>query len=202
MVRAPSSSRVETTTPPAPSIAGPQISTPELTAQRLRTQLPRRCRGHRSAAPRSQAAYPGRDVGRLAAGGKPDRCGGVAVGHQRRLGQDHDVQIQVADGADQQGVARRARGSSITHARHDRVRSGHRASALRPSTVQSGGNNTFVQQIVISSRVAEALGDGAPVVALESTIITHGLPHPENVHAAIEFEQTVRAAVPCPPRSQ
>jgi pseudouridine-5'-phosphate glycosidase len=29
------------------------------------------------------------------------------------------------------------------------------------------------------------------VVALESTIITHGLPHPENVQAAMEFEQTV-----------
>jgi pseudouridylate synthase len=54
------------------------------------------------------------------------------------------------------------------------------------------------EQIVISSRVAEALADGAPVVALESTIITHGLPHPENVQAAVEFEQTVRdgGAVP------
>jgi pseudouridine-5'-phosphate glycosidase len=44
---------------------------------------------------------------------------------------------------------------------------------------------------VISEGVARALRDGAPVVALESTIITHGLPQPENLAAALEFEQTV-----------
>jgi pseudouridylate synthase len=47
------------------------------------------------------------------------------------------------------------------------------------------------QQVVLSERVATALSQGAPVVALESTIITHGLPHPENVQAAIDFERTV-----------
>jgi pseudouridine-5'-phosphate glycosidase len=51
---------------------------------------------------------------------------------------------------------------------------------------------------VVSDEVARALGDGAPVVALESTIITHGLPQPENALAAREFEQAVAAggAVP------
>ncbi|MGZ4185994.1 MAG: pseudouridine-5'-phosphate glycosidase [Solirubrobacteraceae bacterium] len=44
---------------------------------------------------------------------------------------------------------------------------------------------------VISEAVARALRDGAPVVALESTIITHGLPQPENLAAALEFEQAV-----------
>ena len=46
--------------------------------------------------------------------------------------------------------------------------------------------------------MARALRDGAPVVALESTIITHGLPRPENLQAAREFERTVaeRGAVP------
>ncbi len=44
---------------------------------------------------------------------------------------------------------------------------------------------------MLSERVATALDEGAPVVALESTIITHGLPHPENVQAAIDFERTV-----------
>jgi pseudouridine-5'-phosphate glycosidase len=50
----------------------------------------------------------------------------------------------------------------------------------------------------VSEKVDRALGDGAPVVALESTIITHGLPRPENVRAALEFERTVaeRGAVP------
>ncbi len=47
------------------------------------------------------------------------------------------------------------------------------------------------QQVVVSERVADAIRDGAPVVALESTIITHGLPRPENLQAALEFERTV-----------
>ena len=46
-------------------------------------------------------------------------------------------------------------------------------------------------QIHVSKTVADALNAGAPVVALESTIITHGLPHPDNIQAANEFEQTV-----------
>jgi pseudouridylate synthase len=43
----------------------------------------------------------------------------------------------------------------------------------------------------MSEAVARALRDGAPVVALESTIITHGLPQPESFAAAVEFEQAV-----------
>jgi pseudouridylate synthase len=43
----------------------------------------------------------------------------------------------------------------------------------------------------MSEAVARALRDGAPVVALESTIITHGLPQPENLAAALEFERAV-----------
>ena len=46
--------------------------------------------------------------------------------------------------------------------------------------------------------VLSALSAGAPVVALESTIISHGLPRPENLRVAIEVEETVgsRDAVP------
>ncbi len=46
--------------------------------------------------------------------------------------------------------------------------------------------------------MARALRDRQPLVALESTIITHGLPRPENIQAAQEFEQAVadRGAVP------
>jgi pseudouridylate synthase len=47
------------------------------------------------------------------------------------------------------------------------------------------------RRVVLSETVANALADGDPVVALESTIITHGLPRPENVRAALEFERTV-----------
>ena len=47
------------------------------------------------------------------------------------------------------------------------------------------------RRVVVSDKVAGALRDGDPVVALESTIITHGLPRPENLQAALEFERTV-----------
>lgn len=50
----------------------------------------------------------------------------------------------------------------------------------------------------LSDDVAAALRDGRPVVALESTIISHGLPRPRNREAALEFEELVRerGAVP------
>lgn len=53
-------------------------------------------------------------------------------------------------------------------------------------------------RLELSTEVAAALRDGAPVVALESTIISHGLPRPENLRVAREVEQAVRAhgAVP------
>ena len=44
----------------------------------------------------------------------------------------------------------------------------------------------------LSAEVAEALGAGRPVVALESTIISHGMPYPRNVEMAVEVEQIVR----------
>src|SRR5919107_907516 len=46
--------------------------------------------------------------------------------------------------------------------------------------------------------VAAALAEGRPVVALESTIISHGLPRPDNLRVAREVEAAVRAegAVP------
>ena len=43
-----------------------------------------------------------------------------------------------------------------------------------------------------SLEVADALAAGQPVVALESTIIAHGLPHPENAKTAQLLEQTIR----------
>ena len=52
--------------------------------------------------------------------------------------------------------------------------------------------------LTFSPEVAVALKDGAPVVALESTIITHGMPWPQNVETARRVEAEVRAhgAVP------
>ena len=50
----------------------------------------------------------------------------------------------------------------------------------------------------ISPEVSAALEAGKPVVALESTIISHGMPYPQNVKTALEVEQIIRdnGAVP------
>ncbi len=50
----------------------------------------------------------------------------------------------------------------------------------------------------ISQEVAEALAENKPVVALESTIISHGMPYPQNVETALKVEQVIRdnGAVP------
>jgi pseudouridine-5'-phosphate glycosidase len=45
----------------------------------------------------------------------------------------------------------------------------------------------------LSPEVSEALATGKPVVALESTIISHGLPRPRNLEAAKEFEDILRS---------
>jgi pseudouridine-5'-phosphate glycosidase len=45
-----------------------------------------------------------------------------------------------------------------------------------------------------SEEVAHALAIKAPVVALETTLVTHGLPHPDGVTTALSLEQTVREA--------
>jgi len=44
----------------------------------------------------------------------------------------------------------------------------------------------------LSPEVAEALASGGPVVALESTIITHGMPYPANLETALGVEAVVR----------
>lgn len=53
-------------------------------------------------------------------------------------------------------------------------------------------------QLKISDEVKSALQEGKPVVALESTIISHGMPYPKNVQTALLVEKTVRenGAVP------
>ncbi|EKE77191.1 pseudouridine-5'-phosphate glycosidase [Gallaecimonas xiamenensis] len=49
------------------------------------------------------------------------------------------------------------------------------------------------QYLEIAPNVAEALAAGRPVVALESTIISHGMPFPQNVETALQVEAAVRA---------
>ena len=56
----------------------------------------------------------------------------------------------------------------------------------------------MISAIKYSSEVAQALNTGKPIVALESTIISHGLPRPSNLDVALECESIVRngGAVP------
>ena len=46
----------------------------------------------------------------------------------------------------------------------------------------------------IAPEVKEALDAGKPVVALESTIISHGMPYPQNVETALKVESIIREA--------
>src|SRR3954454_5880774 len=52
--------------------------------------------------------------------------------------------------------------------------------------------------ITVAPEVAAALAAGQPIVALESTIVSHGLPRPDNIDIARQIEQAVRdgGAVP------
>ncbi len=56
----------------------------------------------------------------------------------------------------------------------------------------------MTSDVYLSEPVQQALQQGGPVVALESTIITHGMPYPQNLHTAQEVEAEIRkhGAVP------
>jgi pseudouridine-5'-phosphate glycosidase len=61
-----------------------------------------------------------------------------------------------------------------------------------------GAPGSVREVLTVLPEVAEALAAGLPVVALESTIISHGLPRPDNLRVAREIEHAVRrgGAVP------
>jgi pseudouridylate synthase len=50
------------------------------------------------------------------------------------------------------------------------------------------------RMIEVAPRIARALAGGSAVVALETTIVTHGMPFPQNVETALEVEALVRAS--------
>ena len=56
----------------------------------------------------------------------------------------------------------------------------------------------FNKYLDVNPEVAEAIAGGKPVVALESTIISHGMPYPQNVETALNVERIIRenGAVP------
>src|SRR5262245_53446628 len=53
---------------------------------------------------------------------------------------------------------------------------------------------TIRDRLVVSAEVASGLAEGWPVVALESTLISHGLPYPQNLEVAAASEAAARAA--------
>ncbi|XP_053321261.1 uncharacterized protein LOC128492651 [Spea bombifrons] len=70
---------------------------------------------------------------------------------------------------------------------------GVRSSAGRPAGAAIGQRLCHSSSFRIHPGVRQALADGRPVVALESTIITHGMPYPHNISMAKEVEDVVRA---------
>jgi len=52
-------------------------------------------------------------------------------------------------------------------------------------------HSSYSSLLQIHPRVAQALHENKPIVALESTIISHGMPYPENVETALEVEKCV-----------
>lgn len=51
--------------------------------------------------------------------------------------------------------------------------------------------NEYKKYVVIGKKVQEALNGNLPVVALESTIIAHGMPYPDNIKTALEVENII-----------
>jgi pseudouridine-5'-phosphate glycosidase len=58
-----------------------------------------------------------------------------------------------------------------------------------------------VSAVVLSAEVRDAIESRRPVVALETTVVTHGLPHPQGVDTALAMEAQVRAAGAIPATS-
>ncbi|NUP97924.1 MAG: pseudouridine-5'-phosphate glycosidase [Planctomycetaceae bacterium] len=67
----------------------------------------------------------------------------------------------------------------------------------RPEVRSRGLGSALLREaarLMRSSEVDAAIRESRPVVALESTIIAHGMPYPQNVETALRVEQTVREA--------
>ena len=65
-----------------------------------------------------------------------------------------------------------------------------------PSNNQNSNLEVFImalnKYLDIAPEVQKALDEGRPVVALESTIISHGMPYPQNVETALNVEKIIR----------
>ena len=66
------------------------------------------------------------------------------------------------------------------------------SSSVTVASTSSGSSSLTRAQIRIAPEVNEAIKAGKPVVALESTIISHGMPYPQNVDCALQVEAACR----------
>ena len=72
-----------------------------------------------------------------------------------------------------------------------------RRSALlrqRAGLLLKSSRSVSTAALKVQHEVSEALANGRPVVALESTIISHGMPFPQNFETAVAVENAVRSA--------
>src|SRR4029453_5339115 len=95
---------------------------------------------------------------------------------------------------------RPCRGTSarnLTNARRITTTSRSIASGRRAWHVRAYSSG-MAPDITLSTEVADALQSNAPIVALESTLITHGLPWPANAETALAMERAVGEPGACP----
>lgn len=62
-----------------------------------------------------------------------------------------------------------------------------------PSLTRGYLNSSLARNVDVSPEVLDALSRAAPVVALESTVISHGIPYPANLDLALSLENIVRS---------
>ena len=85
------------------------------------------------------------------------------------------------------------------HSEHDQLNGFKTSSSVTKGFAEGAKRGeTYPEEFVIAEEVEEALRKGTPVVALESAIITHGMPYPINLELAQELESIIRkgGAVP------
>ncbi|XP_064381865.1 uncharacterized protein LOC135330853 [Halichondria panicea] len=62
-----------------------------------------------------------------------------------------------------------------------------------PCRFQGGGSTVPPSSLTVNPEVVSAIASGRPVIALETTILTHGMPYPQNLHTAQQIESIIRS---------
>ncbi|OCF34624.1 indigoidine synthase A family protein [Kwoniella heveanensis BCC8398] len=81
----------------------------------------------------------------------------------------------------------------LSTARRGLVKSPFKLRSVRAIASLSQARQSWGNRLVISEEVEHALHTKAPIIALESAIITHGMPHPTNLTTASSLESIIRS---------